>query len=82
MPTNAPHIARRELRQFLQMAEQIGVDSDHLCHWLRLSRDDWQRWQGILHDAPLPSYPALPLLLRHLGYLANRLDRAQRVGFA
>ena len=82
MPTNAPHIARRELRQFLQMADQIGIDTDGLCRRLRLSRDDWQRWQGVLHDEPLPSYPELPLMLRHLGYLTNRLDRVRRTEFA
>jgi hypothetical protein len=70
-----PEVAKQQLRLFLGTAAQTGMDTDHLCRSLRLSRDDWQRWLGILHDAPLPSHPALPLLLRHLGYLTNRLDR-------
>ena len=75
---DAPHIVKRELRQFLRMAERVGMDSDHQRRSMRLSKDDWQRWLGILHDAPLPSYPELPLLLRHLGYLTNQLDHAGR----
>jgi hypothetical protein len=72
---DASEIARQELRLFLGTAEQIGMDADRQCRSLRLSPDDWQNWLGILQDAPLPPHPALPLLLRHLGYLTNRLDR-------
>jgi hypothetical protein len=72
---DAPDVARQELRLFLQTAEQIGMDTDRQCRSLRLSRDDWQNWLGILHDAPLPRHPELPLLLRRLGYLTNQLDR-------
>jgi hypothetical protein len=72
----APDVAKRELSQFLRMAEDIGLDADRQRRWLHMSVDDWQRWVGILSDAPLPSNPALPLLLRRLGYLNNRLDRA------
>jgi len=79
---DAPRIAKRELRQFLRMAERVGMDSDHQRRSMRLSKDDWQRWLGILQDAPLPAYPELPSLLRHLGYLTNRLDRAGRQEFA
>jgi len=71
-------IARQELRLFLRTAQQIDMDTDRLCRTLRLSRDDWQRWLGVLHDAPLPAHPALPVVLRHLGFLTNRLDRAAR----
>jgi uncharacterized protein (DUF1778 family) len=73
---DAPDIARQELSLFLRTAEQIGMDVDRQRRSLRLSHDDWQRWLGILDDAPLPQRPALPLLLRHLGYLNHRLDRA------
>jgi hypothetical protein len=79
---HAPHVARQEVRQFLQMAERLGMDTDGQCQWLDLSREDWQRWVGILHDAPLPSYPALPLLLRRLGFVSSRLDRAERTAYA
>jgi hypothetical protein len=72
----APEIARRELSQFLRMAERVGLDAERQRRSLRLSQDDWQRWVGILHDAPMPSYPALPVVLRHLGYLNHRLERA------
>jgi hypothetical protein len=72
---DASEVARQELRLFLRTAEQIGMDADRQCRSLRLSPDDWQNWLGILHDAPLPPHPALPLLLRHLGYLNHRLDR-------
>ncbi len=75
---DAPDVARRELRQFLKVAEQAGMNEDLLRRSLRLSGDDWQRWVDILDDAPLPRSPALPVLLRHLGYLTNRL--AERVG--
>ncbi len=72
----ATEIARRELSQFLSTAERAGVDGDRLRHSLRLSQKDWQQWLGILEDAPLPPRPALPMVLRHLGYLTSRLDRA------
>jgi hypothetical protein len=75
---NLPEVARQELRLFLRMAEQTGMDADGARRSLRLSQDDWQRWLGILHNAPMPARPALPLMLRHLGYVTNRLDRASR----
>ena len=75
---NLPEVARQELRLFLRMAEQTGMDADGARRSLRLSQDDWQRWLGILHDAPVPARPALPLMLRHLGYVTNRLERASR----
>lgn len=75
---NPPEVARQELRLFLRMVEQTGMDADDARRSLRLSQDDWQRWLGILHDAPVPSRPALPLMLRHLGYMTNRLERASR----
>ena len=73
-----PDLARQELREFLRMAELVGMDADRQRRSLRLSRDHWRQWLGILDDAPVPSYPALPLVLRHLGYLNSRLDRAAR----
>ena len=73
-----PDVVRRELRQFLHVAERAGIDADRQRRSLRLSRDDWQRWLGVLHDAPLPSYPALPLLLRHMGYMTSRMDQQAR----
>jgi len=73
-----PELARQELREFLRMAELVGMDADRQRRSLRLSRDHWRQWLDILDDAPVPSYPALPLVLRHLGYLTSRLDRAAR----
>jgi hypothetical protein len=77
-----PDVARKELRLFLRTAEQIGMDTDRLCASLRLSRQEWEHWLGILHDEPLPTHPALPLVLRHLGYLTNRLDRTAHGAYA
>ena len=74
----APDIARQELRQFVGMAERAGMDVDRQCRSLHMSRADWQRWLGVLRDEPMPSQPALPVLLRHLGYLTYRLDRMAR----
>ena len=71
-------VARQELRLYLRMAEQTGGDSDCARKFLRLSQDDWQQWLAILDDAPMPSRPALPVMLRHLGYMTNRLERASR----
>lgn len=79
LQTIAPNVAKRELSQFLRMAQDIGMDFDWQRRWLHMSREDWQRWIGILQDAPLPSHPELSLMLRRLGYLNNRLDRATRV---
>jgi|SwirhisoilCB3_FD_contig_21_9117127_length_401_multi_6_in_0_out_0_1 hypothetical protein len=75
-------VAREQLRLFLGTAAKVGLDDERLCRTLRLSRDDWQHWLGILQDAPLPAHPALPLLLRHLGFLTNRLDRAAGASYA
>jgi hypothetical protein len=78
----ASEIARKEISLLLGLAEAAGVDDAELMHELRLSRSDWQEWLGVLQDAPLPSYPALPLMLRHMGYLNSRLDRAMRRAYA
>jgi hypothetical protein len=76
--TTAPEVAKRELGQFLRMAEDIGLDTTYQRRWLHMSPEEWQGWVGILQDEPLPPRPALPLLLRRLGHLNNRLDRATR----
>jgi hypothetical protein len=70
----AADIARRELRLFLSMVVQSGMDTNQQHRSLLVSLDDWHRWLGILHDAPLPSRPGLPLLLRRLGYVTSRLE--------
>ncbi len=77
-PPRAGEIAYKELSLLLGLAKQAGVDDVRLQHDLRLSPDDWQQWLGVLRDAPLPSHPALPLMLRHLGFVASRLDRKAR----
>ena len=78
----AAQIARKEINLLLGLAEQAGVDDVRLRHDLRLSENDLQAWLGVLRDAPLPARPALPLVLRHLGYLTSRLDRATRPAYA
>jgi hypothetical protein len=75
-------VVRQQLRLFLRTAEQIGMDADHQRRSLRLARDEWQRWLGVLHDEPVPAHPPVPLLLRHLGFLTNRLDRVARAQIA
>ena len=75
---HAPDVARQELRLFLHMCQQAGLDTDRQLRSLRLSQDDWRRWLGILDDAPLPAQPALPVMLRHLGYVNHRLECAAR----
>jgi hypothetical protein len=69
-------VVRQELRLFLSMADRIGIDGDRQRRFLRMSQGEWQQLLGILRDEPLPPHPALPLLVRHLGYLTSRLDRA------
>jgi hypothetical protein len=76
----AVEVARRELRLFLRMAEQTGMDAERQRRSLLVSQDDWHRWLGVLQDEPLPSHPRLPLLLRRLGYLTSRLERAAPSG--
>ena len=78
----AASIARREINLLLGLAEQAGVDEARLRQDLRLSDRDWQEWLGVLQDAPLPAQPSLPKLLRRLGRLTSRLDRATRMAFA
>ena len=78
----AAEIARKEINLLLGLAEQAGVNDARLRHDLRLSENDLQEWLGVLRDAPLPARPALPLVLRHLGYLTSRLDRATRPAYA
>ena len=75
-------VVRQQLRLFLRTAEQVGMDADHQRRSLRLARDQWQRWLGVLEDEPVPSEPPLPLVLRHLGFLTNRLDRVARARIA
>jgi hypothetical protein len=81
-PPQAAEIARKEINLLLGLAEQAGVDNARLRDELRLSQSDWPQWLGILHHAPLPPRPELPLMLRHLGYLTSRLDRATRPAYA
>ena len=78
----AAEIARKEINLLLGLAEQAGVNDARLRHDLHLSENDLQEWLGVLRDAPLPARPALPLVLRHLGYLTSRLDRATRPAYA
>ena len=70
----ATDAARRELRLFLIMAEQAGMDTNRQHQSLLVSQDVWHQWLGILHDAPLPSRAGLPMLLRRLGYVTSRLE--------
>ncbi|MGA8192246.1 MAG: hypothetical protein WB902_02630 [Acetobacteraceae bacterium] len=69
-------VVRQELRLFLGMADRIGIDGDRQRRFLRMSQDEWQQLLAILQDERLPPHPALPLLVRHLGYLTSRLDRS------
>jgi hypothetical protein len=71
---DAMDIVRKELRGFVATAEHAGIDRERMRRLTRLSSDDWQRWLGFLQDDPLPAGPALPLVLRHLGYLNARLS--------
>ena len=75
------NVVRQELRLFLSMADLIRIDADRQRRFLRLSRDEWQQLLAILRDEPVPPHPALPLLLRHLGYLTSRLDRATQAAY-
>jgi hypothetical protein len=77
----AANVVRQELRLFLSTADFIGIDADRQRRFLRLSQDEWQQLLGILGDEPVPSHPALPMLLRHLGYLTSRLDRATEAAY-
>jgi hypothetical protein len=70
------NIVRKELSLLLGMAELAGLEGDRLRRFLRMSWEDWEQWLGVLHYGTLPPSPALPQLLRHLGYLTSRLDRA------
>jgi hypothetical protein len=72
------NIVQKELSLFLRTAEQSGLDGEHLRRFLRISREDWEQWLAVIQDDKLPPTPALPLLLRHLGHLTSRLDRAAR----
>jgi len=72
------NIARRQLSLFLQTAEIAGLGHERVRRLLRLSQDNWRQWLGILADQPMPQEPALPVLLRHLGYVTSRLDRSTR----
>ena len=75
-------VARQELRQFLSLADRMGIDGDRRRRFLRLSRDEWHRLMATMKDERLPPHPALPKLVRHLGYLTSRLDRAAQAGCA
>ncbi len=77
----AAEVARKEIDLLLGLAQQAGVDDATLRLELDLSHRDWERWLGVLRDAPLPSQPELPLLLRRLGSLTSRLDRQARLVF-
>ena len=68
-------MARRELRLFLRMSEQAGIEVEEQAQSLGLSGEDWQDWLGVLADAPLPRHPELPMMLRRIGYICHRLER-------
>lgn len=74
--SGAADVVRQELRLYFNVADMNGIDGDRRRRALRLSQEDWQQVLGILRDEPVPPHPALPLLLRHLGYLTSRLERA------
>ena len=74
-------VVRQELRLFLNLADRIGIDGDRQRRFLRMSQGEWQQLLGILRDEPLPPHPALPLLVRHLGYLTSRMDRAMHAAY-
>ena len=76
------NIARQQIEALLGMAEQAGIEHERLQRMLRLSQSDWQEWLEMQGDAPIPSRPELPLLLRHLGWLTSRLDRVTRSAYA
>jgi hypothetical protein len=71
----APEVARRQLRLFLRMSEQAGMEVDEQARSLGLEPTDWGRWLNVVWDAPLPESPALPMMLRRLGYVCHRLER-------
>ena len=73
---DARDIVRKELRGFVASGERAGLDQDNLRRFARVSPEDWQRWLGILKDEPLPEGIRLPLVLRHIGYVNARLQRA------
>ena len=75
-PPQPPDIASKGDAPVPVYGQASGWTLSRLRHEFRLSRDDWQSWLGVLHDAPLPPHPALPVMLRHLGYLTSRLDRS------
>jgi hypothetical protein len=75
-------VARQELRLFLGMADRIGIDDDRQRRFLRMSQNEWQQLLAVLEDERLPPHPALPLLVRHLGYLTSRLDRSMQAAAA
>jgi hypothetical protein len=78
----AAAIAREQINLLLGLAKQAGIDGTRLRQELHLSHADWQRWLGVLHDAALPTQPTLSQMLRHLGYVTSRLDRAVRLARA
>ncbi|HET6196047.1 MAG TPA: hypothetical protein VFE12_09840 [Acetobacteraceae bacterium] len=78
----AAEIVRKEINLLLGLAEQVGIDEATLRQDLRMSHTDWVQWLSVLRDAPLPSSPALPVLLQHVGCLTSRLDRELRLTYA
>ena len=78
----AASVVRQELQLFLSTADKVGIDAERRRRFLRLSQDEWRQLLGVLRDEPVPPHPALPLLLRHMGYLTSRLDRGRHAAYA
>ena len=73
-----PELARQELREFLRMAELVGMDADRQRRSLRLSRDHWRQWLDILDDAPVIARQAKRAALA-VGIHADQLGHAQEL---
>ncbi|PPQ30134.1 hypothetical protein [Rhodopila globiformis] len=67
------HIARAQLDLFHDLSDRIHLTPDERRRALALSDGDWRAWDNFLADGPLPSWPPLPDMLRHLGNVTFKL---------
>ena len=56
-----------------RVSAQLSLDADRRRRILLIGRQEWLQWLRFLHDGPLPTQPAVPVMLQRLAAATFRL---------